>query len=128
MVPATVLLIDSDVDSIAIYSMLLRHHGYEVIHATDGEAGLRLAFEEKPDIVVSELFLPPLSGGDVVRQLRADGRTASTPLIVLDSIPSYAREISGVAEDFSRLTKPCEPSRLLQEIERVLQNRIRIPQ
>jgi CheY-like chemotaxis protein len=120
MAPATVLLIDSDADSIAIYSLILRHHGYEVIHATDGETGLQLAFESLPDLVVSELFMPPVCGSDVVRRLRHDDRTADTPLIILDSIPTFARELMDTLGDFSRLTKPCEPSRLLQEIERLL--------
>ncbi len=123
MAPATVLLIDSDVDSIEIYSLLLRHHGYQVIHALDGTTGLRLAFESNPDVVVSELFLPPLQGGEVVDQLRSDDRTAATPLIVLDSIPNFTGELTRRHGELSRLTKPCEPSRLLREIERLLLER-----
>jgi CheY-like chemotaxis protein len=126
MAPATVLIIDSDADSIEIYSLLLRHHGYEVIHARDGETGLRLAFESNPDLVVSELFLPPVPGGEVVDQLRSDDRTAATPLIVLDSIPNFGHDVSRRLRGLSRLTKPCEPSRLLQEIERLLDQRATI--
>jgi CheY-like chemotaxis protein len=128
MAPATVLLIDTDVDSIAIYSLILRHHGYDVIHATDAETGLQLAFESQPDVVVSELFLPRVRGGDVIQHLRNDDRTADTPLIVLDSIPTFARELTDSLGDLSRLTKPCEPSRLLQEIERLLERPVPVPQ
>jgi CheY-like chemotaxis protein len=120
MAPATVLIIDSDADSIAIYSMMLRHHGYDVVNARDADTGLRLAVERIPDLVVSDLFLPPLMGGDLINQLRSDFRTASIPLIVLDSIPTVARDLTTRYRDLSRLTKPCEPSRLLQEIERLL--------
>jgi len=120
MAPAKVLIIDDDADSITIYSLMLRHHGYTVIHAQDGETGLRMAFDTKPDLVVSELFLPEVAGGEVVTQLRKDQRTATTPLIVLDSIPNIGRSFADSLGEFRRLTKPCEPSRLLEEIELVL--------
>jgi|SRR5690606_29441832 len=117
---STVLLIDNDGDSIAVYSLLLRHHGYEVIHAHDGETGLRMAFETAPDLVVSELFMPNAPGADVVDRLRGDDRTADTPLIVLDSAPSVTRDSRRGLRNLSRLTKPCEPSRLLDEVRRLL--------
>src|SRR5690606_16450194 len=69
MAASTVLLIDNDQDSITIYSLILRHHGYEVVPATDGETGLRLALELKPDIVVTELFLPQLQGPSLLEGL-----------------------------------------------------------
>jgi DNA-binding response OmpR family regulator len=119
MASATILLIDTDADSLTIYSTLLRHHGYDVLHAADAETGLRLAVELRPDLVVSELFLPPLHRGEVVRRLRKDHRTAGTPVIVLDSIPKIARELLQNA-GVSRLSKPCKPSRLLEEVERLL--------
>ncbi len=124
MAPATVLLIDSDPDSIAIYSMLLRHHGYSVIHAHDGETGLRMAIEARPDLVVSEVFVSRNRDGDLVNQLRRDDRTAETPLILLDSIPAFTRHRPERFRNLSRLTKPCEPSRLLQEVERLLDERL----
>jgi DNA-binding response OmpR family regulator len=121
--PATVLLIDRDADSVAIYSLLLRHHGYDVIHAHDGETGLRLAFEAGPDLVVSELFTPHGTRTDLVDRLRRDDRTAGTPLIVLDSIPAFTHDSPGAFGNLSRLTKPCEPSRLLHEVKRLLGGR-----
>jgi CheY-like chemotaxis protein len=124
MPAATVLIIDSDADSVAIYSLLLRHHGYEVLHAYDAETGLRVAFERSPDLVVSDLVLPPIVADAIVEQLRSDFRTAATPLIILDSAPTIARDLTERYQRLSRLTKPCEPSRLLQEIERLLGKRL----
>lgn len=121
MAPATVLLIDSDVDSINIYTLILKHHGYSVIHARDPEDGLRLAVEEKPAVVVSELFLPPLTGTSLVDRLKADRRVAETPLIILDSTPEHAAALVEEYPSLNRLRKPCEPSRLLQEVQRILE-------
>ena len=66
--------------------------GYEVITAADGEEGLRLALESKPDLVLLDMMLPKLSGQEVLQQLRANPSSASTPVIVLTSLPESNRE------------------------------------
>src|SRR6202140_4166400 len=66
--------------------------GYEVITAADGEEGLRLALESKPDLVVLDMMLPNLSGQEVLQQLRTNSSSASTPVIVLTSLPESNRE------------------------------------
>jgi DNA-binding response OmpR family regulator len=116
----TVLLIDADTDSVVIYSLILQHHGIQVIHAHDLEAGVRLAAEMRPDLVISDLFLPKLGGMSVVEVLRTEDATSGTPLIVLDSLSALATGHEPVLEGTNRLTKPCEPSRLLKEVQRLL--------
>jgi DNA-binding response OmpR family regulator len=61
--------------------------GHTVITAADGEEGLRLAQERKPDLVVLDMMLPKLSGPEVLRALRKDAQTASIPVMVLTSLP-----------------------------------------
>ena len=61
--------------------------GHIVITAADGEEGLRLAQERKPDLVVLDMLLPKLSGPDVLRALRKDAETACIPVMVLTSLP-----------------------------------------
>jgi CheY-like chemotaxis protein len=61
--------------------------GHVVITASDGEEGLRMAQESKPDLVVLDMLLPKLSGPDVLRALRKDARTAAIPVMVLTSLP-----------------------------------------
>jgi DNA-binding response OmpR family regulator len=70
----------------------LTRAGYEVITAADGEEGLRLALESKPDLVVLDMMLPKLSGQEVLRQMRMNPSSASTPVIVLTSLPQSNRE------------------------------------
>ncbi len=120
MAPSTVLLIDRDQDSLTIYSVILRHYGYEVVTVTDGATGLRLAVELDPDIVISELFLPLVQGHTVLEELRADDRTARKPLILLDSVPMLGEALMDGRAGTSRLTKPCTPSRLVEEVARML--------
>lgn len=61
--------------------------GHVVVTAADGEEGLRLAQESKPDLVVLDMLLPRLSGPDVLRALRKDAKTALIPIMVLTSLP-----------------------------------------
>jgi two-component system, OmpR family, phosphate regulon response regulator PhoB len=61
--------------------------GYEVITAADGEDGLMLAREHKPDLIVLDMLLPKLSGPEVLRALRKYPDTASIPVMVLTSLP-----------------------------------------
>jgi DNA-binding response OmpR family regulator len=61
--------------------------GHNVICASDGEEGLRLALDRQPDLVVLDMLLPKISGPDVLRAIRANPETAKTPVMVLTSLP-----------------------------------------
>ena len=66
--------------------------GYSVVTASDGEEGLRLAREHKPDLVVLDMMLPKLSGPQVLQALRNDALIAATPVMVLTSLPQCNEE------------------------------------
>src|SRR5215472_696266 len=66
--------------------------GHNVITASDGEEGLRLARERMPDLVVLDMMLPKLSGQDVLHALRGNPQTASMPVMVLTSLPQCNEE------------------------------------
>jgi DNA-binding response OmpR family regulator len=61
--------------------------GYQVITAADGEEGLRLAREQRPDLVILDLMLPKLPGREVLRALRTRPETAEIPVMVVSSLP-----------------------------------------
>jgi len=61
--------------------------GHNVICASDGEEGLRLAIERQPDLIVLDMLLPKISGLDVLRTIRTHTETAKTPVMVLTSLP-----------------------------------------
>jgi CheY-like chemotaxis protein len=65
----------------------LSQAGYEVICSGDGEEGLRLAREKKPDVILSDWILPKVSGAELLRALRSDPATAKIPVIVISSMP-----------------------------------------
>jgi twitching motility two-component system response regulator PilH len=60
--------------------------GYVVIHAADGQEGLRIAREEIPDLILLDMMLPKMSGLDVLRALKGDMRVKHIPVIVLSGL------------------------------------------
>jgi DNA-binding response OmpR family regulator len=103
----------------------LMRAGYEVITAADGEEGLRLALENKPDLVILDMMLPKLSGQEVLQRMRLNPSSKSTPVIVLTSLSESNREkllSEGASLYFEKsLVSVDNSSRLLLEaIERLL--------
>jgi CheY-like chemotaxis protein len=81
-------------------SMAIRHEnervliktGYEVIGAEDGPSALRLAREQKPDLILLDLMLPKMSGPEVLRRLKRDARTANIPVVVVSGLSERNRQ------------------------------------
>ncbi len=76
----------------------LRHHGFTVLLAVDGEEALRVARLEAPDLILLDLIMPKLQGFEVLRALKQDPATSPIPVIVLsnlgqDSDSKTAREL-----------------------------------
>jgi DNA-binding response OmpR family regulator len=81
------------------------YESYEVLTASDGETGYRMAVESSPDVVILDLMLPRMSGYDVCRKLRADG--IATPVLMLTARGEESDRIVGLdlgADDY--VTKP----------------------
>jgi CheY-like chemotaxis protein len=116
-----VLVVEDDNDTRVIWQTVLEHHGYTVIGAGDGPEGVRLAQEQRPDLIVMNLSMPSLDGITATALLREDPRTATVPII---ACTGYVREDGeDQAEEAgvnAYLEKPCEPSRMVEEVERFI--------
>lgn len=73
-------------------STALEQEGYEIKNAVDGEIGLRLAKETKPDLILLDLILPKIDGFEALEVLKNDDETKDIPVIVLTNLES-AEEI-----------------------------------
>ena len=65
---------------------VLIKEGYDMISALDGEAGLKLAKERKPDLILLDLILPKMDGFEVLKQLKKEVETKAIPVIVLTNL------------------------------------------
>src|SRR5262249_11970114 len=88
------LIVDDDVTSRYVLRQALRESVSGVIEAEGGEAGLRLARAEQPDIVFLDLAMPDLSGEAVLEALKADPATRDIPVVIVTSrqLDDAARE------------------------------------
>ena len=77
---------------------------YEVIKAYNGKTAYDLAKAKKPDVIISDVMMPHMSGVELLRALRSDAETEHIPVILLSAAPLKAK----IAEASAFLTKPFE--------------------
>ena len=95
--------------------------GYEVVEAGDAEAGLALAREREPALVLMDIQLPGMDGVSAVRELKADPRTAKIPVIaVTASAMPLEREAILRAGFDGYQPKPISVKELLNEVRRLV--------
>jgi two-component system, cell cycle response regulator DivK len=121
MAVTRILLVDDYSDALEIWEWYLRSQGYEVLTASNGLEAVQLAKSAHPDVIVMDLQLPGLSGCDAARELRTTQLTTNIPLIAATGF-SHDRQLAEArAAGFDQIViKPCDPDRLVTEIERVL--------
>ena len=80
-----VLVVDDLADQRAIFRAVLEHRGYQVLEAEDGEGAVRLAEEDRPDLILMDVNLPWMDGWEVTRRLKAVPRTAAIPVVAVSA-------------------------------------------
>jgi CheY-like chemotaxis protein len=116
-----VLIVEDFADSREMYVEFLAANGLEVSAAEDGIAALRSIESATPDVVVLDIALPKLDGLSVLRQLRADRRYGSLPVLTLSaSLGSDYQRIALAAGATEALEKPCLPEELLAAVRKAL--------
>lgn len=80
-----VLVVEDNPHHCEIYGRMLCYNGYDVVHTSDGESGLRLARQQLPDLVLLDLTIPGIDGLDVCRLLKSEPHTARIHVVVLSS-------------------------------------------
>ena len=78
-----VLVVDDDPLIVTLLAAILAREGFEVLEATSGEQGLRLARTGSPDVVLLDIMMPEMSGFEVYRRLRVQPETKGIPVIFL---------------------------------------------
>ena len=86
--PKTILFIEDESVLQKTLGKVLRHEGYEVIPALDGETGFNLAKDQKPDLILLDLILPKVHGFEVLRRLKKDPEVKKIPVIILTNLES----------------------------------------
>jgi two-component system cell cycle response regulator DivK len=116
----TILYVEDNEVNRKIVRDLLRRTSYRLIEAHDGEAGMALAHEQCPDLILMDVQLPKVSGIDAMRALRQAPATANTPIIAITSFAlSGDEQRAKDAGATAYLAKPYSPRNLLNMIRRL---------
>ena len=117
----TVLLVEDNEDNRIVYSTILRHFGYSVTEALNGEEGIMKARTEHPDLILMDISIPVIDGWEATQVLKHDPTTKEIPIIALTAhaLASDREKAMEVGCD-GYLAKPCEPRAVVAEVQRFL--------
>ncbi len=116
------LVVDDEIHIVQVVAIKLRNNGYDVTTAENGEVGLELAGQIKPDIVITDFQMPVMTGLEMVENLRKQPETADIPVIMLTARGFAIEEEKREALKISTfLSKPFSPREVLKTIEEILQ-------
>ena len=117
-----ILLIEDNLEAREALAALLEHQGYCVRHAENGAEALEEALRKPPDLVITDLEMPVLSGFELLEHFRRVSSLADTPVIIVSAHHNVAERVAGLdlgADDF--LAKPVDADELLARVRRQLQ-------
>ncbi len=118
---AKILIVDDEPDILEILRYNLQKEGYEVLSASDGEEGLRVAEREHPDLIILDIMMPKMDGVELCRQLRnkpAFSKTLIAFLTAREEDYSQIAALEGGGDDY--ITKPIRPRVLISRIKALL--------
>jgi pilus assembly protein CpaE len=119
--PERILVVDDDIDSLKLISLMLQRNGYEVFAANSGLQALTRAAADTPDLIILDVMMPDMDGYEVCRRLRADTRTRAIPIIMFTAKTLIDDKVAGFeagADDY--LTKPTHPAELATRVRAIL--------
>ncbi len=113
-----ILVVDDEPDIITMLLVRLKHAGYDVVIARNGVDCIKLARQEKPQLILLDVMLPGKNGYEVCEELQADPNTQKVPIILLTALKEPENKIIGRhlgAVDY--MEKPFKINALLSRVE-----------
>jgi len=118
---ARILVVDDEPHILKLVSFSLSSAGYQVSEATDGAAGIAVATEMKPDLILMDVMMPLMTGYQALERLKADPETAGIPVVMLSAKSQLYEQEEGLRLGAARyICKPFTPKVLVQMVEEVL--------
>ena len=91
-----ILVIDDEKEFCSLIKDILEITGeYEVVYATDGKHGIKIATEQKPDLILLDIMMPTMDGFEVLKVLKEDERSESIPTIFVTALDKIEEKVKG---------------------------------
>jgi signal transduction histidine kinase/CheY-like chemotaxis protein len=113
-----VLVIDDDANTREITRRMLEHQGYQVLEAAGGDAGLALALEQQPALIILDLMMPEVDGWTVLSVLKDQPETRHIPVILQSALAAREEGLQRGATEF--LEKPVDRRRLTSTLDKFM--------
>ena len=119
--PPLILIVDDNAANLEILQARLAAHGYEIITAPDGEAGLAMATEKQPDLILLDIMMPKMDGIEVCRHIRSNLSLPFIPIIMVTAKAGSKDIVAGLeAGGDEYLTKPVDHAALVARVKSML--------
>ncbi len=115
---AKLLIVEDDTNIVELVKFNLEKDGHQVISASEGAAGLDLARQERPDLIILDIMMPGMDGLEVCRRMRVDDTLGGLPIIILSAKGELLDKVLGLelgADDY--MTKPFSPRELAARVK-----------
>ncbi|MDB5884313.1 MAG: hypothetical protein JWR74_484, partial [Polaromonas sp.] len=119
--PATILIVDDEVQNLKLLEVLLYPEGYVTLSAASGEEALAVIAQQAPDLILLDVMMPGMDGYEVATRLKANPATANIPIIMITALADRSARLTGLhagAEEF--LTKPVDRAELWLRVRNLL--------
>lgn len=127
--PTRILIIEDDSASRALVGYLLEAAGYTTLEAEDGGAGLHLALQAQPDLIICDLQMPVMNGYELARALQEHPHWRRVPMIAVTAFSMSGDRETALAAGFDEhITKPITPETFVAQIEAFLPGSLRVVQ
>ncbi|MGH9944596.1 MAG: response regulator [Pyrinomonadaceae bacterium] len=118
--PKKILVVEDDDDLRELMSRILGRQGYDIAAATDGLVAYDLALDWRPDLIVTDVYMPSADGVHLVRRVRDTPELAATPILVTTGYGSGSATLALSQGADAYEPKPVEPESLLETVRRLL--------
>jgi CheY-like chemotaxis protein len=125
---SVILVVDDDPEARVVLRVILENAGHEVVEAAHGAAALDLISPQRlPDLVVTDLMMPVLSGEEMIGRLRSAPATAAIPIVIVsgNAVAAWTLKASGLVE--AVVAKPFEAAAVKATIHAVANRTSRTP-
>ena len=125
-----IMVVEDDASLRELYSIRITAEGYNVVSAGDGEEALAMAVREKPDLILSDVMMPKISGFDMLDILRATPETAGIKVVMMTALSSDDQRARGenLGADRYLVKSQVGIEDVINTIHEVLGDRVTTPQ
>ncbi len=118
--PRKILVVEDDEVARELLRLTLERQGYSVTTAENGVRGFELAFELRPELIITDIWMPAADGVHLVRRVRDTSEVASTPILVTTGFGTGSATYTLTQGADAYEPKPLDPASLLRTVARLL--------